>query len=430
MLLGRCEEMKIALVQPPMGRLIDPAMYPPTGLLYIAAAVDKHKPNHSVEVINFGDSSIDNAVEKLSDFDIVGIAIVSPYRKSAEDLARACARPGRTIVAGGPHATIYPSDMLDTGLFGAVFVGQAERSFISFLDDIDSGREIARRYDGIDGELDDIEMPRIAYGHGDRGVVVLSSRGCVNRCAFCAGHACFNRIQLHSAKRVLEEVDRIAEAGFKEFRFLDDMFAISTIRLKEICEGLKHYGLEWSCHTRVDRVSNETVAMMEDAGCYEMGIGVESFDQRVLDVCNKRTTVMQNVQAINIIYEHGIDVHAYMMIGTPGETESTADTNIQFLEALKGKYKRMQFSTFMPFPGSDTWSTPEAYGIDIVDTNYCDYTQHQYVRDGEQIKEVPLWSPIRIHGLDYEKQMANLLKMRKYIDHLKEYRNKRIPGDV
>ena len=408
-----------------MDRLIDPTLYPPTGLLYIAAAVEKLTYTHSVSVMNLGADTIDEAVSKLSDFDVVGVSIVSPYWNSALELARRCKK---LVVAGGPHVSADVTGVYGSGAFDSVFVGQSERSFVKFLDDVECGTH-HRVYESIAGPIDELPMPKIEWGHGDRGVVILSSRGCVNRCAFCASHVCFNKIQLHSPERVLAEVDRIVEAGKVSFRFLDDMFAISTARLEKICAGLKERNVDWSCHTRVDRVSDKIVKMMKDAGCYEMGLGVESFDQRVLDACDKGTTVKQNLDAIRIIAEHGIDAHVYMMIGTPGETAGTAALNMLGLEATKSHFKRLQFSTFMPFPGSDTWVHPEDYGIKIVDKDFCSYTQHQYEKDGDSVKETPLWSPIRIDGLSHELQMDNLKTMRDYIDHLKAFRSKRIPLD-
>ncbi len=419
--------MRIALVSPPTPKIIDPTLYPPTGLAYIAGAVDKWRPGDKLDVLVLSDKSIDDAAKVLrSGYDVIGISVVSMYLDSTVELARKIRRPGTLVVAGGPHPSVERDSTLALGVFDAVFVGQAERSFVAFLNDVDAKSQ-KTIYEYIPGDIDDLPLPRLEFGHGDRGVVILSSRGCVNKCAFCSGSICFNGIQLHSAERVIEEVDRTIASGKDHIRFLDDMFAISSQRMKEICALLETRNVKWSCHTRADRATDELIGVMKDAGCYEIGIGVESFDQRVLDVCNKNTTIRQNISAINTIHGHGVDCHIYMMIGTPGESKTTADVNIDYLEAIRGKYARMQFSTFMPFPGSPTWKTPEAFGIRIEDRNYCSYNQHQYVKTKDGVVMLPPWSPITIDGLSREDQMSNLSKMRSYVSSLKEYRKLRIP---
>jgi radical SAM superfamily enzyme YgiQ (UPF0313 family) len=404
--------------------LIDPTMYPPTGLLYLAGAVDKLLPQHTVDIKCLGGYEVEDAASEVAGYDIVGMNIVSTYWPQAQELASrlSCQR----VVAGGPHPTVATSEVVSSGLFSAVFRGQAERSFVQYLMDVERGL-CEHVYESIPGPVDEIPMPRLEYGHADRGVIILSSRGCVNKCAFCSGRICFGGIQLHSPRRVVDEVERLAKAGKTRFRFLDDMVAISRKRMIEICAGIKPLNVRWSCHTRADRADIDLLRVMVDAGCYEVGVGVETFDQAVLDACGKNTTVEDNVNAITAIHEAGAEAHIYMIIGTPGETGKTADINIRYMDELRDKYSRVQFSTMMPYPGSPIWEDPEKFGVTIIDKDYAKYTQHQYVRKDNLITKMPLWSPVRIRGLSEEDQMANLAKMRDYIFGMDEYTNQRIP---
>lgn len=421
--------MRIALVRSPTPRIIDPTLYPPTGLAYIAGAVDVLRPGVRVDVLDFAAGTMDDVTDAVAGkYDVVGMTVVSPYWDEESACATAIRELGILVVAGGPHPTVCPSETLESGCFDVIFTGAGELSFCGFIDDFRRGFH-RKLYHAVESDLDALPLPRLVTGHGDRGNIILSSRGCVNRCAFCSGGICFPRVQLHSAERVLEEVDRLVESGAASFRFLDDMFAISLGRLAEICAGLAKRGVPWSCHTRVDRALPEVVNMMARSGCYEIGLGVESFDQRVLDVCNKNTTVEENVAAIETVHAHGIDCHVYLMIGTPGESATTADVNISWLRKLAGKFDRLQFSSFMPFPGCPVWRTPESFGVRITDRDFRHFNQHQYMRGETGITRVPLWSPVRIDGLSLEEQLGNLRKMREYVTVLAEFRRLRIPPD-
>jgi hypothetical protein len=167
---------------------------------------------------------------------------------------------------------------------------------------------------------------------------------------------------------------------------------------------------------------------MKEAGCTEIGLGIESFDQNVLDACRKNTTVQQNIDAIEKIHGLGMVPHIFMLIGTPGESAGTADRNIDLMDQYKGKFGRVQFSMCMPFPGADIHSDPRRFGLTIVDPDYTRYCQHSFSRnEAGEIEENPIWSPLRIDGLDENDQFDNLRKMRDYVKSLKEYRKNRIP---
>jgi radical SAM superfamily enzyme YgiQ (UPF0313 family) len=415
--------MNVGLIQPPTDKIIDPTLYPPTGLMYLAASLDKYCPEHTYAIRNLAGSTMDEAEKAVQYFDIVGLYLVSPYWDTAKELAGRCPN---IVIGGGPHATVETQTVLDSGLFDAVFLGQAENSIVKYFKDLKVGAE-QKVYAQIDSGIDTLPMPRLFFGHSDRGVLLLSSRGCINKCAFCSGGICFERVQLHSVERVIQEVDRLISVGKTKFRFLDDMFAISKIRLVELCKRLKERDVHWSCHTRVDRIEPETMAMMVEAGCYEVGLGIESFDDSVLETCNKRITAKQNAEAIRVASNAGVVCHIYMMIGTPGETAQTADINIEQMTNLRGHYGRIQFSTFMPFPGSPAWANPAKYKIEIIDRDYTKYNQHQYVRSASGVVQLPLWSPVRIRGLAEADQMENLRKMRAFISEMQEYRTLRIP---
>ena len=47
---------------------------------------------------------------------------------------------------------------------------------------------------------------------------------------------------------------------------------------------------------------------MKDAGCVDVGLGIESGSQRILDAMNKRSTVEMNLSAIKAVKEAGLEI--------------------------------------------------------------------------------------------------------------------------
>lgn len=170
---------------------------------------------------------------------------------------------------------------------------------------------------------------------------------------------------------------------------------------------------------RVDQASPPLLAAMKSAGCVEVGFGVESFDQAVLDALNKGTTVQQNTEAVENAHAAGLAVHMFMMISTPGETAAaTVDANIVALDGLRDKFRRMLLSTLMPYPGSPIYRNPPRFGALLIEPDATTYNQHQY--QGHDADEAAIWSPLLLDGMTRDQQLDNIRQMRHYASTLRQ----------
>ena len=85
----------------------------------------------------------------------------------------------------------------------------------------------------------------------------------------------------------------------------------------------------------------EFARAMRDAGCVEMSFGIESFDDNVLKILKKGTTVKDNVLALEAAEKAGVSCRVLFMIRTPGQTEHTVKENIKWLDK-----ETVQYSVF------------------------------------------------------------------------------------
>lgn len=195
---------------------------------------------------------------------------------------------------------------------------------------------------------------------------MISSRGCAYSCYYCVPNSLdfareieFKRhdpmgkkppVRMRSAKNIIDEIRMLHKQGFRSISFLDDQFVWNSKRIIEICNGIKDFNLEWSCLARADHLENESmVKAMAEAGCKYIDIGVESFDQEILNYIKKELKVESVYRAVGLLKKYGIEPELNILIGScPLETKDTIEHTIA--ESMKLDVDYVLFSICAPFP--------------------------------------------------------------------------------
>jgi radical SAM superfamily enzyme YgiQ (UPF0313 family) len=211
--------------------------------------------------------------------------------------------------------------------------------------------------------------------HGKPHTAILTSRGCYAQCWYCVPnslsyarelehkreHGVKPPARIHSAARVVAEMRRAAELGFRSVSVIDDQFLWNESRTLAICDGIRDLGLEWSCLARCDRVTDQAADAMAASGCSYVDLGTESFDQRVLDAVRKGIRAEATERAVRILKRHGIAVELNILFGAaPQETEETIERTLRELRRLDVDY--VLFSIANPFPGTEFYAAAKANG--------------------------------------------------------------------
>lgn len=211
---------------------------------------------------------------------------------------------------------------------------------------------------------------------------ILTSRGCFGKCWYCVPNSIsFARElefkhyygkkpvpRLHSVKRVIEEFKTIHDQGFQSVTVLDDEFLWNEERTVAICEGIKGLNLEWFCLARPDMITERSVEAMAAAGCRYIDLGIESFNQDILDAIGKNITVEQARQAIAIIKKFGIEPEVNILLGaSPLETDETIRETIDKAESLDVHY--ILYNIAAPFPGTDFYKAAQEHHWFITPDN-------------------------------------------------------------
>lgn len=393
--------MKVLLVNPPydieryMGGLSKIAfVFQPIGLTYIAA----YLRSKNIEVKIY-DSQVEmepiQSVIRNYKPGIIGITSVTFLVHSAIELSKLIKNefPDIVIIAGGIHPTIRPMDFLNEKSIDYVASGEGELTMYEFVDAIANGRdpagvagvmcirsgkvvagprrEMVKKLDDLPvPSLDDLPMHKYRTSPdtrtGSQVGVILTSRGCPFNCIFCANKLLTEgTYRTHSTERVCLEVENmISKFGVTQLFVQDDNFSANKKRAKEICREFirRKYNtkVSWWAEARVDCVDEELLHLMKEAGCRIISYGLESGNQRLLDLIDKNITLELVKKVIAMTQKAGIDIRASFILGLPTETRKESLQTIKFARRLG--ISQVRFAIATPFPGTKLWDIAQEEG--------------------------------------------------------------------
>ena len=181
----------------------------------------------------------------------------------------------------------------------------------------------------------------------------LSSRGCPSLCTYCTAPSFYGpKYRARSPENVLKEIEILTDMGYKEIFYRDELFTVLPRRVKAICEGIiaRKLDVSWICSVKIGSVDKETLKLMKEAGCHMIRIGVETGNQELLDRVKKYVEIEQIRETFAWTHEIGLDTHAHMMLGMPGETKETIKNTFQFIEEIQPT--TITYGITTPYPGT------------------------------------------------------------------------------
>ena len=198
---------------------------------------------------------------------------------------------------------------------------------------------------------------------------VCTSRGCSYQCIYCVPSSLsFSReleykhyqnkkppVRKRSPENIIEEFQLLKSQGYKAVNVQDDQFVWGEERTVRICEGIKDLGIIWGCAARSDHLNEPMVKAMAASNCKFIDLGVESFNQAILDSIKKDIEVKKHEEAITLIRKYGISAKINVMFGaSPLETMDTIRKTMSEVKRLK--VDQVMYNIANPFPGTEFYS--------------------------------------------------------------------------
>lgn len=384
------------------GKRIGGAKIPPINLAYVATIVK----NEGHEVYFFdalAEAAIIEDVNKIiQKYDVVVISTsMMSFREDVSLLFELKKEnPNLKSIIFGSHSTFMPQFCLNEEAVDIIIMGEPEfiiRDLINSMDKKDSSwksvkgigyREkdkqiINEPYPFIDN-LD--ELPFVDRNMLPDGIdyfhplikrmpytTIMTSRGCPAKCNFCTvGRFYGRKTRYRSAENVLDELEMIQKQGYKEVFIRDETFTVYRERNQKICEEMirRKIDLTWIANARVGTIDRDMAILMKKAGCHTIKFGVESGNQQILNNIKKGIKVEKTRETFKMLNEIGLNTHAHLMLGCPGESKETIKKTIEFVKEIQPT--TATFAIYTLYPGTEIFDKLSLEHPEINDGSYCD----------------------------------------------------------
>lgn len=379
--------MKITLITPPSGFLLDQRVFMSLGILKVGAVLEQ--AGYEVEHLDL--SGVENYEAVCRDYvssprsieTIYAITATTPQIPAAIKIRRTLR--GKTIL-GGPHVSLLNaaarkgnerarvglSNLLS--LFDCIVAGDGERAIFRAL----------REYGLIDADdphselwapnnffapwparhLVDVDSYHYSVD-GERALSMICQLGCPFECGFCGGRL---SPMLRRARNRQFSIDIISEMvhlydayGVKGVMLYDDELNVNK-GIVPLMRGIANTGIPWRLRgfVKAELFTEEQAEVMYAAGFRWLLCGFESAHPRILRNINKKATLEDNTRMLRIAHKYGLKVKALMSIGHPGESEETILSVRDWL--LAEKPDDFDCTVITEYPGTPYWDQSVCVG--------------------------------------------------------------------
>ena len=391
---------------------------PPLGILQLGAYLRSTLKNVEIRVVDQRamDCTNEEVVSRAVEFapDVVGISCTTPNCNTLVALSSGirCALPQALLMIGGPHASAFGAELLDTTCADCVVVGEGELTCEQVLRIWQEG---SRDFSGVpglvwrsvDGEcltnpgsapvIEDLDtLPFPAYDLIDlrsywrlwsmsmvppprRYISMFTSRGCPYGCIYC--HEIFGkRFRAQSPERIVAEMEHYVRTyGIKEVEFFDDIFNLNGRRVIEFSELVQRRNLRVSISfpnaLRTDILTPEVADALVAAGTRMSAFALESGSPRIQELIQKRLNIPKYLEGVAMLAKRRVFTYGFVMFGFPTETAADMQMTVDMLRA--SKLHAVYSWIVTPYPKTELFDLamrlhPERMaGLDLAGTDYA-----------------------------------------------------------
>lgn len=349
----------------------NPAWYLPVGILHVESAMRKNDiavDFLDIDGLRLKKEQVLNYIQS-GDYDIIGLSALTTLFNYSKWLSEQVKKnkPNMKVILGGILASSHYAYVLKNTLIDVCVIGDGEITAVELVKTmrvcgdlakvngiafkdmngnivLTGQRKPLKSFDGFPIHYELINMQRYV-----RPGTIISGRGCTNNCNFC--YSAVPGIRSTRPECVYEDIKMLVEKyKINYFTFLDSYLMASDNFVVTLCGLIKKLNIRWDCYGRLDRAKRDTLKIMKESGCIRINYGIESFDQNILNLMNKRITVDKIREGLDNTFAVGLkEVCASFIVGYFGQTrESLMDT---ISEAHRWKLYAGGFY-FTPFPGT------------------------------------------------------------------------------
>jgi radical SAM superfamily enzyme YgiQ (UPF0313 family) len=342
--------------------------YPIITLPHLAALTPK---KYKIKIINENYEDIDFD----EDVDLIGITCYTMTAPRVYEIADEFRKRGKTVILGGYHPTALPEEASQHA--DSVIMGMAELSWPKALEDFKKGK--LKPIYNRDHSFDISEIPPIRRDlirHNPFLGAIQTTRGCTNKCEFCAITSfCGSVIKQRSVKDVVEEIKNMPN---RLFIFHDPHLTLHRKYAEEIFKEMIKQKIhkEWVANGTANilgSVDESFLHLAKKAGCVEWFVGFESVSQEALNNIKKTHNKVEDFKKmIKRVHNHDMTIQGGIIFGFDEDKPDIFDTTIDTIN--NWGIDVLEINILTPYPGTPLFERLDKDGR-ILTKDWSRYNQ-------------------------------------------------------
>ena len=314
--------------------------------------------------------------------DLVGFSCVTDNYQHQLKCAKALKKikPEVITIFGGIHPTAVPKVVLQEKAVDAIAIGEADISFIQFLQNCKKINNLTlpnKKIQGIifkkknkivgdfkEGPLADLNNLPIPYKDpffsSSKEIAneyrIITSRGCPYSCTYCFNsfvHKMRGKriLRQRSATKVIEELLWAKKKyKLKNIFFIDDSFTTNKKWVRQFSKLYKKkINLPFACIANPDYIDEEMANLLKSAGCIFIQMGIQSLSKDLCrKVINRPATLETITQAIIYLKKNQMMIQVDHMLGIPGDTLKNQEEAVLYYNQYRPEIISIFWLTYYP----------------------------------------------------------------------------------
>ena len=396
--------MQVLILNSPLfkfsNKLYDEDSLPPLGLGYIASVLEEN--NISVKLIDAIEQRIplNDLIELVEEINpkFLAINIFTTNCKLVKELIESIKIDIHIITGGLSTKQLYKEILgWETENPIDVVTGDGELITLDIVKNqlkekplIESGNRRVFKVDGnskyIVKDISNIPLNRkflsnepIIHPLGFVEANIVTSRGCIYNCTFCAAARSLNKeypIRERTNDSIIKELNeiKIEYPYVDSIRVLDDLFLKTNVTVEKAINVFSNFDFQWRSMAHVmtfNKVNLETMKLLKKSGCYELFIGIESGSPEILSSIKKTKNIEKIIENLTKVFQAGINMKGYFIYGFPNESLEDMEMTFQLAKKLKeiSKFYNTNFRTsvfqYRPYHGTQIYHELESSGKNL-----------------------------------------------------------------
>lgn len=316
--------------------------------------------------IVFGGPHISALKEKtLENFPIIDFGVVGEGEQALTELAESGYQPSSPV-----EGVVYRSQAGDI-----TFTGYRKNALQ--LDMLPFPA-----YEKLDGYPEIYTLPIFNYPKTPNSSCI-SSRGCPYVCSYCDRSVFRKSFRFNSAEYLYVHLKYLkSRFSLRHINFYDDQFTFHRKRITAFTELMleRPINVTFNCAVRAEHIDFDLLNQLKAAGCWMVSLGIETGDANLLAQHRQHADLDLLAEKIRLIKRAGLRTKGLLMMGLPGETESTIRNSRKYVFSLP--IDDLNLTKFTPFPGTPLYNNIHELGTFEEDWGKMDCMHFLFVPRG------------------------------------------------